>query len=36
VINGFSDLFVQLLGVDKGRGARSAGGMMALPDSDSG
>jgi hypothetical protein len=36
VINGFSDLFVQLLGVDKGRGARSAGGMMALPGSDSG
>lgn len=31
VINGFSDLFVELLGVEKGRGARSAVGMMALP-----
>ncbi len=31
VINGFSDLFVELLGVDHGRGARSAVGMVALP-----
>ena len=31
VINGFSDLFVELLGVERGRGARSAVGMMALP-----
>lgn len=31
VINGFSDLFVELLGAEKGRGARSAVGMMALP-----
>jgi enamine deaminase RidA (YjgF/YER057c/UK114 family) len=31
VINGFSDLFVELLGVERGRAARSAVGMMALP-----
>lgn len=31
VINGFSDLFVELLGPDHGRGARSAVGMIALP-----
>ena len=31
VINGFSDLFVELLGVERGRAARSAGGMGALP-----
>ncbi len=31
VINGFSDLFVELLGPDRGRGARSAVGMAALP-----
>jgi len=31
VINGFSDLFVELLGAERGRGARSAVGMMALP-----
>jgi enamine deaminase RidA (YjgF/YER057c/UK114 family) len=31
VINGFSDLFVELLGTDRGRGARSAVGMAALP-----
>jgi enamine deaminase RidA (YjgF/YER057c/UK114 family) len=31
VINGFSDLFVELLGEERGRGARSAVGMMALP-----
>ncbi len=31
VINGFSDLFVELLGVERGRGARSAVGMVALP-----
>jgi len=31
VINGFSDLFVQLLGEERGRGARSAVGMAALP-----
>jgi len=31
VINGFSDLFVQLLGEAQGRGARSAVGMAALP-----
>lgn len=31
VINGFSDLFVELLGEDRGRGARSAVGMGALP-----
>jgi enamine deaminase RidA (YjgF/YER057c/UK114 family) len=31
VINGFSDLFVELLGAERGRGARSAVGMAALP-----
>ena len=31
VIDGFSDLFVEVLGVERGRGARSAVGMMALP-----
>ena len=31
VINGFSDLFVALLGEERGRGARSAVGMVALP-----
>ena len=31
VINGFSDLFVQLLGEAQGRGASSAVGMAALP-----
>ena len=31
VINGFSDLFVELLGEERGRGARSAVGMGALP-----
>lgn len=31
VINGFSDLFVEVLGEERGRGARSAVGMMALP-----
>jgi len=31
VINGFSDLFVEILGEDRGRGARSAVGMAALP-----
>jgi enamine deaminase RidA (YjgF/YER057c/UK114 family) len=31
VINGFSDLFVELLGPELGRGGRSAVGMMALP-----
>ena len=31
VINGFSDLFVELLGPENGRGARSAVGMGALP-----
>jgi enamine deaminase RidA (YjgF/YER057c/UK114 family) len=31
VINGFSDLFVELLGAECGRGARSAVGMAALP-----
>jgi enamine deaminase RidA (YjgF/YER057c/UK114 family) len=31
VINGFSDLFVELLGAERGRGARSAVGMGALP-----
>lgn len=31
VINGFSDLFVELLGTERGRGARSAVGMAALP-----
>jgi enamine deaminase RidA (YjgF/YER057c/UK114 family) len=31
VINGFSDLFVEVFGEDRGRGARSAVGMGALP-----
>ena len=31
VINGCSDLFVEVLGEERGRGARSAVGMMALP-----
>lgn len=31
VINGFSDLFVELLGPECGRGARSAVGMSTLP-----
>lgn len=31
VVNGFSDLFVELLGVERGKGARSAVGMCALP-----
>ena len=31
VINGFSDLFVELLGEERGRGARSAVGMVSLP-----
>ena len=31
VINGFSDLFVEVFGEQVGRGARSAVGMMALP-----
>jgi enamine deaminase RidA (YjgF/YER057c/UK114 family) len=31
VIDGFSDLFVEILGAERGRGARSAVGMMALP-----
>jgi enamine deaminase RidA (YjgF/YER057c/UK114 family) len=31
VINGFSDLFVEIFGVECGRGARSAVGMPALP-----
>ena len=31
VINGFSDLFVELFGEERGRGARSAVGMAALP-----
>ena len=31
VINGFSDLFVEVLGPERGRGARSAVGMAALP-----
>jgi enamine deaminase RidA (YjgF/YER057c/UK114 family) len=31
VINGFSDLFVEILGPERGRGARSAVGMAALP-----
>ena len=31
VINGFSDLFVEVLGEQHGRGARSAVGMVALP-----
>jgi enamine deaminase RidA (YjgF/YER057c/UK114 family) len=31
VINGFSDLFVEILGPERGRAARSAVGMAALP-----
>ena len=31
VINGFSDLFVEVLGSERGCGARSAVGMAALP-----
>lgn len=31
VVNGFSDLFVELLGPERGTGARSAVGMCALP-----
>ncbi len=31
VINGFSDLFVEVFGEEAGRGARSAVGMAALP-----
>ena len=31
VINGFSDLFVEVFGAERGRGARSAVGMVALP-----
>ena len=31
VVNGFSDLFVEVLGEERGRGARSAVGMTALP-----
>ena len=31
VINGFSDLFVEVLGAERGRAARSAVGMGALP-----
>ena len=31
VINGFSDLFVEVFGAQQGRGARSAVGMAALP-----
>lgn len=31
VINGFSELFVELFGAERGRGARSAVGMVALP-----
>ena len=31
VINGFSDLFVEILGAERGRGARSAVGMATLP-----
>jgi enamine deaminase RidA (YjgF/YER057c/UK114 family) len=31
VVNGFSDLFVTLLGSERGRGARSAVGMASLP-----
>lgn len=31
VINGFSDLFVEVFGPERGRGARSAVGMAALP-----
>jgi len=31
VINGFSDLFVEVFGAERGRGARSAVGMVMLP-----
>lgn len=31
VINGFSDLFVEVFGAERGRGARSAVGMATLP-----
>ena len=31
VINGFSDLFVEVFGEQRGRGARSAVGLVALP-----
>jgi hypothetical protein len=31
VVDGFSDLFVEVLGAERGRGARSAVGMIALP-----
>jgi enamine deaminase RidA (YjgF/YER057c/UK114 family) len=31
VVNGFSDLFVQVFGEERGKGARSAVGMCALP-----
>ena len=31
VIDGFSDLFVEIMGAERGCGARSAVGMMALP-----
>lgn len=31
VINGFADLFVEVLGADRGKGARSAVGMGSLP-----
>jgi hypothetical protein len=31
VIDGFSDLFVEVFGPDRGRGARSAVGMASLP-----
>ena len=31
VINGFSDLFVEIFGAERGRGARSAVGMATLP-----
>jgi hypothetical protein len=31
VVNGFSDLFVEVFGPERGRGARSAVGLVALP-----
>jgi len=31
VLNGFSDLFVEIFGAERGRGARSAVGMATLP-----
>ena len=31
VIDGYADLFVEVFGPDRGRGARSAVGMAALP-----